>query len=228
MQFEYEYQMVKPAEAWLKSKGLMVKREFPTPWGICDLVGCSFNKRNVSKRFRFGQKKPIGSHFRTMLLSHIPDENESHTIKPAHLVEIFSEFFDEERIISELNRLEKDKFVKQTNSGLFYKLNGWMPLHKKIIALELKLSRVQEVLRQAISNLEFANESYVGLPMETARRLVRSSAVSPFIKHGIGIVALKEESYKVLRSAKHGVKRSDPILQAHFAERFWRNYSKGN
>lgn len=228
MEFDYEHQMVEPAEAWLKSKGLMVKREFPTPWGICDLVGCSFNKRNVNKRFQLGQKKPIGSHFRTMLLSHIPEENEANPIKPAHLVSIFSEFFDEERIISELNRLERDKFVRTTNSGSVYKLNGWMPIHKKLVALELKLSRVQDVLHQAIANLEFADESYVGLPMETARRLARSTAVSPFVEHGIGIVGLNEENYRVLRSAKHDRQKSESILQAHCVERFWRHYIKGN
>ena len=228
MQFEYEYQMVKPAEAWLKSNGLMVKREFPTPWGICDLVGCSFNMRNVNKRLRLGQKKPIGSHFRTMLLSHIPDENEAHPIEPAHLIGMFSEFFDEERIISELSRLERDKFVRKTNYGSFYKLNGWMPIHKKLVALELKLSRVWDVLNQAIANLEFADESYVGLPMETARRLVRSNIVSSFVKNGIGVVGLNMESHKVIRSAEWNMRGIDPILQAHCVERFWRQYPIDN
>ena len=228
MQFEYEYQMVKPAEAWLESKGLMVKREFPTPWGICDLVGCSFNKRNVNKRLRLGQKKPIGSHFRTMLLSHIPEENEASPIDPVHLVEMFSEIFDDERIASELDRLERDKFVRKTSCGLFYKLNGWMPLHKKLIALELKLSRVQDVLNQAIANLEFADESYVGLPMETARCLARNNTVSSFVENGIGIVSLNPEGHRVLRSPKYCGIRIDPILQAHCIERFWRHYPKGN
>ena len=50
MPFNYEHEMVKPAERWLRSEGLLVKREFPLPWGICDLVGCSFNKKNVKKR----------------------------------------------------------------------------------------------------------------------------------------------------------------------------------
>ena len=220
--------MVKPAEAWLKSKGLMVKREFPTPWGICDLVGCSFNKRNVNKRLRRGQKKPIGSHFRTMLLSHIPEENQAHPIDSAHLIGIFSEFFDEERIISELNRLEKDKFIQKTNSGLFYKLNGWMPLHKKLVALELKLSRVQDVLHQAKANLEFADESYIGLPMETARCLVKSSTTSSFLEDGIGIIGLNYEDHRVLRLPKYCTRRTDPALQAHCIERFWRHYTKGN
>lgn len=225
MQFDYEFQMVEPAEAWLRSKGLMVKREFPTPWGICDLVGCSFNKRNVKKRLKLGQRKPIGSHFRTMLLSRIPDKEEGNSIDFAHLAGMFSEFFDDERIASELNRLERDKFVAKTASGSFHKLNGWMPIHKKLIALELKLSRIQDVLHQAISNLEFADESYVGLPMNKALHIVRSGALVPFIEHGIGIVGLSEERHRVLRLAERGIRSTDPILQTYCLERFWRQFS---
>ena len=36
---------------------LMVKREFPTPWGVCDLVGCSLNELKVRKRLLLGQRK---------------------------------------------------------------------------------------------------------------------------------------------------------------------------
>ncbi len=224
MQFEYEYQMVKPAEAWLQSKGLMVKREFPTPWGICDLVGCSFNKRNVKKRLRLGQKKPIGSHFRTMLLSHIPEENEACPIDPAHLIGIFSEFFNDERIISELNRLERDKFVRKTNSGSFYKLNGWMPIHKKLVALELKLSRVQDVLNQAIANLEFADESYVGLPKTTADNLLLSGRVREFVDLGIGVLVITAEKCQLLVKSKPTNATPDSVLQNYCIERFWRAF----
>jgi len=107
MPFEYEHEMVEPAEAWLKAKGLMVKREFSTPWGICDLVGCSFNKHNVKKRLGLRQTKPIGSHFRVMLLSHIPDEAENRSITAHRLIGKFSEFFDEAQIMLGLERLEK-------------------------------------------------------------------------------------------------------------------------
>ncbi len=227
MQFSYEHEMVKPAEAWLKSKRLMVKREFPTPWGICDLVGCSFNKQNVNKRMRLGQKRPIGSHFRTMLLSKIPEENENRPIEFTHIVGLFSEFFDEEHISLELDRLERDKFVCKTNCGSFYRLNGWMPVHKRLVALELKLSRIQEVLHQAIANLEFADESYVGLPMEIAQHLVGNNSVLSFVESGIGIVGLNLEGYRVFRSPSKSKKRVDPILQTYCVERFWRNLPKG-
>lgn len=220
--------MFKPAEAWLKSKGLTVKREFPTPWGICDLVGCSFNKRSVNKRFRLGQKKPIGSHLRVMLLSEIPEENNGPPIAISRLAEMYSDFFSTDRIISELNRLERDKFIQEVSSRSVYKLNGWMPLQRKIVALELKLSRVRDVLRQAISNLAFADESYVGLPMETASCLARGRSILPFIENGIGLIGLHCENYRLFRSSKNDKAKTDPILQAYCVERFWRDYPKGN
>lgn len=228
MQFDYEHQMFEPAEAWLKSKGLMVKREFPTPWGICDLVGCSFNKHNVKKRLRLGQKRPIGSHLRVMLLSDIPEENDRAPITPSQLAEMYSDFFDTERIASELNRLERDKFIQRTPYGSIYKINGWMPLQRRIIALELKLSRIQEVLHQAIANLEFADESFVGLPMETASHLVRSNTVLSFVESGIGIIGFSYEHYRIFRSSRNRKIKADSVLQIHCVERFWRHYSIGN
>lgn len=219
--------MIRPAKAWLKCKGLLIKHEFPTPWGICDLVGCSFNKQNVNKRLKLGQKNPIGSYFRVLLLSKIPEEEEGPPIVRSRLVKMFSEFLDNKRITLELNRLERDKFIHKTNSGSFYKLNGWMPIHKRLVALELKLSRVQDGLRQAITNLEFADESYIGLPMQAAKSLARSSDI-PLIERCIGIVGLNSESYRVLRSAKCSRQSTDPVLQAHCVERFWRDCPKGN
>ena len=220
--------MIRPAKAWLKSKGLLIKHEFPTPWGICDLVGCSFNKQNVRKRLQLGQKKPIGSHFRVLLLAQIPEKEDGPPISSLRLVKMFSEFFDNERITLELNRLKKDKFVHQTHSGTFYKLNGWMPIHKRLVALELKLSRVQDVLRQAITNLDFADESYIGLPMKTATRLIRSNTSPLIIKHGIGIVGFDQEDYRVLRKAKCSRQSTDKVLKTHCIERFWKDYLKDN
>jgi len=228
MEFDYEHQMVEPAEAWLKSKGLMVKREFPTPWGICDLVGCSFNRRNVNKRLRLGQKKPIGSHFRTMLLSHIPEEAENRPITAHRLVRAFSEFFDEAQVIVALDRLQRDRFVRRTPCGLLYKVNGWMPLHRRLVALELKLSRVQDVLHQAIGNLEFANESYVGLPMPAAKRLVASKQKIQFIRSGVGVLGIDLHKCRILLKAGISKRNPDVVIQTHCVERFWRQSPIGN
>lgn len=228
MRFDYENQMVAPAETWLKSKGLMVKREFSTPWGICDLVGCSFNKHNVKKRLRLGQVKPIGPHFRIMLLSHIPDEAENRPITAGRLIRRFSEFFDQAQVMLELDRLQRDRFVQQTPSGSFYKVNGWAPLHKRLIAVELKLSRITEVLHQAIGHLEFADESYVGLPMQTAKRLVGSKRKMEFIQTGVGVLGIESAKCRILLKSGASRDSSESVIQTHCVERFWRTSAKGS
>ena len=169
MTFDYEHQMVKLAEHWLSSLGLATKREFSTPWGICDLVGCSMNDKSVKQRLALGQTKPIGPQIRVMILSRIPDKTEEGSIGLRSLHREFSGFLNENRVALEVDRLVKDKFVQITPEGFFKKLNGWMPLHKRLVALELKLTRINDALHQAISNLEFANEAYVGIPLEIGK-----------------------------------------------------------
>ncbi len=220
--------MAKPAQEWLRSQRLQIKSEFPTPWGICDLVGCSFNKKNVKKRYQLGQKKPIGSYFRVMLLDQIPDDSEPRGVTVARLVKRYRQFFNNEQIEMEIGRLERDGFVQKTGRNSFHKLNGWMPLHKKLVALELKLSRVQDALRQAVSNLEFADESYVGLPMGRAQHLMKTKNKVQFLEHGIGVLAVEPSGSKVLLRSKPIKARASEILQMHCVERFWRTYPKGS
>ncbi len=223
--FEYEYQLTKPAEDWLKDRGLETKREFPTPWGICDLVGCSLNKHKVRKRYKLGQKRPIGSYFRVMLLDQIPDDSEPRGITVARLAKMYGQFFNNEQIAGEIARLERDLFVQKRGRNSFQKRNGWMPLHKKLVALELKLSRVQDALRQAVSNREFADESYVGLPLDRALRLMSTKNKAQFLENGIGILAVGATRCKVLLRSKPIKARASEILQRHFVERFWRDMS---
>ncbi len=200
MNFDYEHQMLDPAEKWLTSQGLNTKKEFLTPWGMCDLVGCSLNPSSVEWRLLLGQKRVVGSQLRIMILSRIPDKEDGKSIYPESLFREFSGVFDKKKIRHEIDRLINDKFVKRTSKGAFQKLNGWIPLHKRIVALELKLSRVSDVLHQAINNLEFADESYVGLPIKNAKRVMDSPKWLEFQEKGIGILGVDSLQCKVLLS----------------------------
>ena len=230
MTFDYEHQMVKPAEQWLSSQGLATKREFSTPWGICDLVGCSMKEESVRQRLALGQTKPIGPQIRVLILSCIPDKTEDKSIGLKRLCREFSGFLDEDRIALALDQLMKDKFVQTTRAGLFQKLNGWMPLHKRLVALELKLSRINDALHQAISNLEFADESYVGIPVEIGKSLINRRKKSEFVHEGIGIVAISQKGGNVLLESNPITKPcKNQIVQMHCIERFWRTTRfKGN
>jgi hypothetical protein len=64
----------------------------------------------------------------------------------------------------DLRALIADRFVVVKKNGSFQKVNGWAPLHQRIVAVELKLRRISEALSQGLSNRTFATESYVALP----------------------------------------------------------------
>jgi len=228
MFFKYESQMVMPAEQWLKSEGLITKKEFSTPWGICDLVGCSLDREKVRERLALGQRKPVGPQIRIIILSYIPDKEDNDSITLEDLQQKFASFFDESKIALEVDRLVKDKFVQITPCGEFQKINGWAPLHNKIVALELKLNRLSEVLSQAINNLELANESYVGLPLENAQRLIESKKKSEFAQRGIGIIGVNPIKCEVLLKPNPTKSNQNHILQMHCVERFWRTHLKSN
>ncbi len=225
MGFKYESEMTKPVEKWLLCQGLQVKREYPTPWGICDLVGCSLNVNKVRKRLNLGQKRPIGSQLRILLLSYIPDLETNDTISFTELHRQFASFLDESFVEKELQRLINDRFVQEVETDCFQKLNGWYPLHKRIVAVELKLSRISEVLAQARSNLAFAEETYVGLPINKAKNLFARRKEQQLAERGIGILGIDCDKVQVLLRSKFSGE-SEQILKMHCAERFWREYTK--
>jgi hypothetical protein len=227
MAFEYEREMTEPAVQWLRGQGLMVKREFPTPWGICDLVGCSLNKRKVDKRIRQKQTKPIRSQLRVHLLSLIPDEGQG-SVGVDDLHRVFDPYLDRERIERELMRLRKDRFAQPAGHDTFYKINGWMPLHKRLIAVELKLARVNDALHQAVNNLGFADESFVALPGEAAKRLARSKKKEEFRTEGVGVLAVTPRGCKVILASGRRSARSERVVQTYAVERFWLPHLKGN
>ncbi|MBN1508748.1 MAG: hypothetical protein JW955_18005 [Sedimentisphaerales bacterium] len=219
--------MVAPAEQWLRSQGLLTKKEFPTPWGICDLVGCSLNRNKVRKRLALRQTRPIRSSLRVHLLSLIPDETDQRTASIDVLHESFTGYLDRERIEIELDRLLRDRFIEQPSHGAYFKRNGWMPLHKRLVAIELKLTRIDDALHQAINNLGFVDGSYVGLPSDRADRLMDGRRRSDFQDRGIGVLAIGAQRCSVVLRARRQAPTADPVIQAYSVERFWPTYLKG-
>jgi hypothetical protein len=228
MVFGYEREMLEPAAQWLRKQGLMVKKEFPTPWGICDLVGCSLNKNRVRKRLSLRQNKAIGSLLRVHLLSLIPDELDGRGICIEDLYRTFAGYLDKERIGHEVAKLVRDHFVEPTDSGAFYKVNGWMPLHKRLVAVELKLSRVDDAFHQAINNLGFADESYVAMPTQIANRIAGRKTHARFRSKGIGLLAVDLDGCEVVLKAVTRRARDDVVVQEHSVERFWLPHVRGS
>lgn len=227
--FTRESDMAAPVADWMKSGGMNVKTEFVTPWGICDLVGLTFDLDKVAHRLRLGQTRAISSITRAALLLQIPDAEKRKSTTLDKLVCQFSPSIPEEVVSEQIDRLIADRFVILSSRGRLQKLNGWMPLQERLVAVELKLSRVDEAMRQALNNLGFAGESYVGLPAEVAQRVAsKASRWSRFFNAGVGLISVTQHNCEVLVRARKTQKWTDQAVQLYCVEKFWRTRVKDN
>ncbi|MCX5671422.1 MAG: hypothetical protein NTU94_08915 [Planctomycetota bacterium] len=221
--------MAVSAAGWMKSSGMAVKSEFVTPWGICDLVGLSFNLGNVAHRLQLKQTRGVSTITSAVLLLHIPDVETKKSTTLDKLVRQCLPSIPEEVVCKETNRLIADRFVLCSSRGRLQKVNGWMPLQDRLVAIELKLSRIDEGMRQAMNNLGFAEESYVGLPTEVARRVAsHASRWSDFFDAGVGLLSVARHGCKVLVPARQTKNWTDTAIQFYCVEKFWRTRIRGS
>jgi hypothetical protein len=225
--FLKESEMASCVASWMQSKGLTVKSEFVTPWGICDLVGLQFDRERVDFRLRLGQTRAIGSITRTSLMLLVPDAGAGKPTTLKHLVQACSLSVPPDVVADELARLIADGFVKTAGRGHLQRVNGWLPLQRRLVAVELKLSRIEEALRQAKSNLGFADESYVAVPSEVANR-VTSKAIrsSRFLDAGVGLIGVSKKLCDVQIPAQRNHPWRNEAIQVYAVEKFWRTRSR--
>ncbi len=227
--FAKESDMAVPVAAWMKRSGMAIKSEFVTPWGICDLVGLTFNSDKVAHRLQQKQTRVVSSITSAMLLLQIPDFQTRKSATIDRLARQCAPSIPEEVVEKETARLIADRFVVCSSRGRLQKINGWMPMQDRLVAVELKLQRIEEAMRQAMNNLGFAEESYVGLPDQVAYRVLSNVARwSDFFEAGVGLLGVAQQSCEVLVPAQRARNRADAAIQLYCVEKFWRTRLKGN
>jgi|SRR6202521_2438473 len=220
--FRRENEMAAPVIRWLQRSGLSVKPEFSVPWGICDLVGVKLDPVRVKRRLLYGQTRPIGPLIRLHILSRIPEADSGKSITLEKLKKDLSDHLPLDILSRELELLACGKFVTSPRRNFFQKANGWAPLHVRIVAVELKLTRVSEALSQAASNRAFATDSYVALPGKLATRLGRGDRADIFRRSGLGLLAVWHHACRELVRPSENKAVCSEIIQSHVVERFWR------
>jgi hypothetical protein len=225
-QFKREAEMADPVLRWMRRAGLVIKPEFSLPWGVCDFVGLTLDPEKVRRRISYGQTRSIGSAIRLYILSKIPDWETGKAISFRKLHQEFSFDISPSVLSREIDVLIRSKFVSNPRKGFLQKVNGWAPLHQRIVAVENKLSRLSEAVTQATANRSFATESYVALPGALATKIAATSRKDIFMQRGIGLLAVyRHRCCEMIRPDKMRITPNE-ILQAHIVERFWR--TRGN
>jgi len=214
--------MAAPVLKWLRGNDLTVKTEFGTPWGICDMVGLKFHQRRVRLRLSYGQRHPVGPALRVHLLSEIPEQESGAVVTFQRLHAESFGCLSPDRLRGELEHLINRKFISSPSPGAYHKLNGWAPLHRRIVAVELKLSKVSQAILQARSNLAFATESYIALPIDRAFRIALGRDRDTIKKMGVGLLGVSLTRCERIFTGSRMIGVCDEVLQAHCVERFWR------
>jgi len=220
--FRLEKDMTPIVEQWMLDQGLHVKREFSAPWAIVDLVGCEFDRENAERRLAHGPRKPIGPQFRVALLLAMTGEPRGWT--RAELMAKLNRC-KQAPLGRDLATLGRDGFARKDADGTYHRCVDWLPISHRIVAVELKLRRASEVVRQAAAHHGFAHCSWIAMPIREARRL----AEAPLARRpaqwrpGLGILGVRHNSVVVLEIARYEVPVC-PATSAHTAERFWRTH----
>lgn len=225
--FRLEAEMAPPLVRWMRREDLLTKPEFATPFGICDLVGVRLRQDRVVQRLRLRQTRPIASITRASILQVIPDVDSGRRIKESSVLGAFDTALPSDLLTAEIERLVRDKFVVRRGSTCLQKVNGWAPLHSRIVAVELKLARIREALAQARAHLAFADESYVALPVAVADRVHETPARwNQYWDIGIGLLAVTKTKCHILRSSRPQPALQDEALQLYIVDKFWQEGSK--
>ncbi len=223
--FTLEAEMKAPVRRWLSNRGMHVAEEFATGWGICDLVGCQFDPQKVAERTERKQRQPLGSPEAVFIYTRLPDADKTHRgVRLETLAHRFAPYIGPDRIEQTLNRLAATNHVRVTRTGAFQKVNGWAPMYSRLVAVELKLNRLTEVLEQARANRALVPESFVALPSDLASRAMRSAFASELDHEGVGLLAVSRTSCRVLLDANPRSHWLDHRLELWVVEHFWRIY----
>jgi hypothetical protein len=217
--FSLERDMTVPVRNWLQFAGFATKDEFRTPWGICDLVGVKLSRHYMCERLSLNQNRAVGNAKRVALLESIPGDRE---ISIRELARRTSQLISIDELRKELKHLLTDHFVNRSEQDTYIRLIPESAEKNLIVAVEIKLDKIEEVFFQARANLAFAHRSYVGVPISIAERLAGTERSKNLMSSGVGLLSVERGRCEVLIQSTGDESRANLAVRAHCIERFWR------
>lgn len=204
-------------KAYLKD-GFYTKREIGVGYGVADLVLFRPNIANCLKRIKRKQLKPLLNEGYFKIFNLLPDFESNR--KPLGLIDLknkthYSASFLRYRLLKELKNA---KCIKEVDRNYYFKINGWLPIGKELIAIEAKLKDWKRGFYQANRYRVFAHSAYLAVPTNTAK-IVDTSLLK---KHGIGLIVfdVEKQKKKVIIEAKKRDTLSE-TKRNYASEYFW-------
>jgi len=182
-------------------------------------MGVEWDIDQVLLRRNSGHLVAVESDQAVSVMLSVPDGAGS--VSRASLLEEFTDSLGERRLNEVLQTLLRRKLLREDETGAYTRSTPWMPFHRKLIAVELKLKRVEEVLNQAKRHLTITPHSFVALPPAIAARLAASSKADEFRLAGVGLVAASNGTCEELIAPSFSGERLDRVFEIAAAEKCW-------
>lgn len=185
-----EKAFVKQLERVFIQEGYLTKKEVGVGYGVADLVLVKLNPKQCAIRLENKQFKPLLREEFFKIFYHLPDMESgknpvdlNYLIQKTNLSKSFLKY-------SVLKQLERDGYVKRVENNFYFKINGWIPIAKEIVAIEAKMKDWKRGFLQANRYKSFANKVYLAVPSRIEhlvdRKLLR--------KHNVGLIVLDTAS----------------------------------
>lgn len=184
-----EKTFVKKLRNSFANEGFLTRKEVGVGYGVADLVIIrkdKFNIRQCKTRLKLKQFSKLLREEYFKILSNLPEINSGHNyatidylIRNTQLSKSFLKY-------NILRTLERRGYIKKENNFFYFKINGWMPLAKEIIAIEAKMKDWRRGFIQANRYRVFADRVYLAVPNESAHLVDRKL----LMKHHVGLIIL--------------------------------------
>lgn len=178
-----EKQFVLLLEKKLKNDNILTRKEVGVGYGIADLVLFKLSPLKCKIRKNHKQYNKIENENAFKIFEFLPESGEK---KKADLEYLVKELKISKQSLKYkyLKQLLDDKFIKIVDNKYYFKINGWMPIAKEIIAVEAKLKDWKRGIVQANRYKSFANKTYLAMPMQQEKNIDKVLLE----KHNIGLM----------------------------------------
>lgn len=221
LRLRQESEMLFPIEQWLLNRNYVTKVEIQLPWGICDLVGMKPELDRAVTRLNETGKRTIGNFTNAWLMVHLPSPRARKAVSREDLLTQSAMVMNATQLSAGLDDLVARQLATKTSNGKFQRACSWFPYHDSVVAVELKLSRIEDVLSQATRHKALTKQSYIALPIDLAERLMNSKRRETLEQSGVGLIATDGSKCMEMLMPKTARFEPDPVFAVLVADRFW-------
>lgn len=175
-------------EEIFKRQGYITTREVSAGYGRADLVIGKLNDEHCSIRKNNKQTQALLEERYFEVLRNLPDIHGC--LEPLHVAELIDKINFSDRYLKThvIKFLEKSGYIRRIEDNFLYKINGWLPITSKVVAIEAKLTDWRRGILQANRYKSFADKVYLALP-ERSAHLVNLDMLNDL---NVGLFILKD------------------------------------